>query len=132
MREFVERRLSFCACLLPAAHRRTCPGLVAVVSARMGAPPAERLVSPTAPFWSHKPWWCQPWSIVGTGLAVSAASWVLLQRWWITAPVVAAVLVWWWLFLVLVPAASAVEEGQLRAAGDGAEPCADDSSGLDL
>jgi hypothetical protein len=98
----------------------------------MGAPPAQLLVSPTVPFWSHKPWWCQPWSIVGTGLAVSAASWVLLQRWWITAPVVAAVLVWWWLFLVLVPAASAAVEGQLQAAGDGADPRADDAPGPDL
>ncbi len=97
----------------------------------MEAPPAQLLVSPTAPFWSHKPWWCQPWSIVGTGLAVSAASWVLLQRWWITAPVVAAVLVWWWLFLVLVPAASATEEQRLQATGGGADPGAEDASGLD-
>ena len=55
--------------------------------------------------WSLKPWWCQPWSIVLTGLAIPAASWGLLQRWWITAPAAAAVLLWWWLFLVLVPRA---------------------------
>ena len=32
-------------------------------------------------------------------------SWLLLHRWWVTAPVAAAVLLWWALFLVLVPAA---------------------------
>lgn len=97
----------------------------------MEAPPAQPLVPPTTPFWSHKPWWCQPWSIVGTGLAVSTASWVLLQRWWITAPVMAAVLVWWWLFLVLVPAASAAEEHQLQAADGGPDPGAEGAPGLD-
>ena len=55
--------------------------------------------------WSIKPWWCQPWSIVLTGVAVAAASWVLLQRVWITAVVLAAVALWWLVFLVLVPAA---------------------------
>lgn len=59
----------------------------------------------TLSLWSLKPWWCQPWSIVLTGLAIPAASWWLLQRWWITAPLAAAVLLWWWLFLVLVPRA---------------------------
>ena len=54
--------------------------------------------------WQLKPWWCQPWSIVLTGVAVVAASWVVWGFWWITAPLAAAVLVWWWLFLVLVPA----------------------------
>jgi len=55
--------------------------------------------------WSLKPWWCQPWSIVLTGFMVPAVTWLLLGRWWITAPVVVGVLVWWWLFLVAVPRA---------------------------
>ncbi|MFM7360617.1 MAG: DUF6737 family protein [Cyanobium sp.] len=54
--------------------------------------------------WSHKPWWCQPWSILLTGVALISGSWVVLRLWWITAPLTAAVLLWWWLFLVLVPA----------------------------
>ena len=60
----------------------------------------------TAPpdIWSHKPWWCQPWSILLTGVALVAFSWVLLRLWWITAPLTAGVLLWWWLFLVLAPA----------------------------
>ena len=57
------------------------------------------------PFWSLKPWWCQPWSILGTGVGISTASWFVLHRLWITLPVVAAVLAWWLLFLVLVPSA---------------------------
>ena len=61
--------------------------------------------------WSEKPWWCQPWSILLTGLAVTAGS-LLVHRWWITAPVAAAVLVWWWLFLVLVPRAYRQQSGE--------------------
>ncbi|MCP9887357.1 hypothetical protein KBY96_05330 [Cyanobium sp. ATX 6A2] len=55
--------------------------------------------------WTLKPWWCQPWSIVLTGLAVIVGSWLMLHRWWISAPAALAVLLWWWLFLVLAPAA---------------------------
>lgn len=73
-----------------------------------------------APFpesmWAIKPWWCQPWSIVLTGLAIPAGSWLLLHRLWITVPVAGVMLVWWLLFLVLVPAqyAAAVREGRLQ------------------
>ena len=56
-------------------------------------------------FWSLKPWWCQPWSILLTGVLVVAGSWFLLHLWWISAPVAVAVLAWWGLFLVVVPAA---------------------------
>ena len=60
-----------------------------------------------------KPWWCQPWSILLTGVVVVAGSWVLVQRWWITAPIAVVVLAWWLLFLVVVPAGYRAE---LRAA----------------
>lgn len=53
--------------------------------------------------WRLKPWWCQPWSILLTGCAVPAASWLLLHRWLITVPLAGLVLLWWWLFLVVVP-----------------------------
>jgi len=53
---------------------------------------------PQPPFWSLKPWWCQPWSILLTGVLVIAGSWVLLRLWWITAPVALGVLIWWGLF----------------------------------
>lgn len=53
--------------------------------------------------WELKPWWCQPWSIVLTGVAVPLASWLVLHRLWITLPVVGVIFVWWLLFLVVVP-----------------------------
>ena len=53
--------------------------------------------------WQLKPWWCQPWSIVLTGVAIPVGSWLLLHRLWITLPVVGAIALWWLLFLVLVP-----------------------------
>ena len=57
------------------------------------------------PFWSLKPWWCQPWSIVSTGMLVIVGSWAMLHRLWISLPLALGVLTWWLLFLVLVPAA---------------------------
>jgi hypothetical protein len=53
--------------------------------------------------WQTKPWWCQPWSIVLTGIVIPTVSWLLLHRLWITLPVVGVILVWWILFLKLVP-----------------------------
>jgi hypothetical protein len=59
--------------------------------------------------WEIKPWWCQPWSIVLTGIAAIAGSWFLLGRLWITIPGAGLVLLWWWLFLVIVPRAYRAE-----------------------
>jgi hypothetical protein len=53
--------------------------------------------------WQLKPWWCQPWSILLTGVLLIAGSWAWLHLWWVTVPVAAAVTLWWWLFLVLMP-----------------------------
>jgi len=63
-----------------------------------------------ASFWSLKPWWCQPWSILLTGMTAIGMSWWGLHRWWITLPLAAVVLVWWGLFLVLVPASAAAAD----------------------
>ena len=68
--------------------------------------------SSSSSLWQSKPWWCQPWTILLTGLAVIAVSWLLLHRWWISAPVALAVLLWWWLFLVVVPRAYRAELNQ--------------------
>lgn len=57
------------------------------------------------PFWSLKPPWCQPWSILLTGMVLVVASWLLLHIRWLTLAVAAVVLLWWVLFLLLVPAA---------------------------
>jgi hypothetical protein len=75
--------------------------------------------------WQSKPWWCQPWTILLTGIVVCAGAWLAsglllpdLQL-WISAAVALAVAAWWLLFLVLVPrawaAATAAEADQGRA-----------------
>ena len=53
--------------------------------------------------WTTKPWWCQPWSIVLTGVVITLSSWILFPHWWSTGLVAVVVLGWWTLFLVLVP-----------------------------
>jgi len=68
--------------------------------------------------WQIKPWWCQPWSIVLTGVAAILLSWLLLHRLWITLPVVLIISAWWVLFLGVVPVqyAAAVREASFDAA----------------
>ena len=76
--------------------------------------PQGQTLSEQPPFWSLKPWWCQPWSIISTGVLMVGGSWWLLHRLWISLPLALGVLAWWLLFLVLVPAAyrSAAEPNQ--------------------
>ena len=59
----------------------------------------------TPGLWSSKPWWCQPWSIVLTGILITGFSWLVLKTVWITIAVSAVILVWWLVFLVMAPAA---------------------------
>jgi hypothetical protein len=61
------------------------------------------------PFWSLKPWWCQPWTILLTGTIGIAGSWLLLQIWWLTTGVALVVVAWWVLFLLIVPNITPVE-----------------------
>ncbi|MCT0219475.1 hypothetical protein KQ304_10795 [Synechococcus sp. CS-1329] len=70
----------------------------------MSEPPGEPTPVPgEVSIWQLKPWWCQPWSILLTGVLLIAGSWLWLGLWWLTVPLAAAVLLWWWLFLVLMP-----------------------------
>jgi hypothetical protein len=62
-------------------------------------------LKPPATLWDQKPWWCQPWTIVLSGLIAIAGSWLLLQTIWITTLVFTAIALWWLLFLVIVPRA---------------------------
>ena len=55
--------------------------------------------------WSAKPWWCQPWSIVLTGIVVVAAGGWISHRPWVALVLSIPVGAWWILFLVLVPRA---------------------------
>ena len=62
-------------------------------------------------FWQKKPWWCQPWSILLTGVGVLVGGWWLTQRWWIVMGLGCPIVAWWWLFLVLAPRFAEQQEG---------------------
>lgn len=53
--------------------------------------------------WNHKPWWCQPWSILLTGLAIITSSWLLVKLIWVSVLVAIPILVWMGFFLILFP-----------------------------
>jgi membrane protein YdbS with pleckstrin-like domain len=53
--------------------------------------------------WHHKPWWCQPWSIILTTLTIISASWFLLHILWITILVAIPILTWMIFFVGIYP-----------------------------
>ncbi|MEB3827807.1 DUF6737 family protein [Phormidium sp. CCY1219] len=53
--------------------------------------------------WNYKPWWCQPWSILLTGVTAIAGSWLLLHKIWITILVALPILTWMGFFLLIWP-----------------------------
>ncbi len=57
---------------------------------------------PTSP-WSYKPWWCQPWSILLTGMALISGSWLVFKILWLTILISLPVLTWMGFFLLIWP-----------------------------
>lgn len=53
--------------------------------------------------WSYKPWWCQPWSILLTGVTLIAGSWLLFKTIWLTIVVAIPILSWMIFFLLIYP-----------------------------
>jgi hypothetical protein len=53
--------------------------------------------------WNYKPWWCQPWSILLTGVTLIASSWVLFKTFWLTSLIAIPVLTWMGFFLLIYP-----------------------------
>ena len=53
--------------------------------------------------WNYKPWWCQPWSIILTGISLIGGSWLLLLNVWITSFVAIPVLIWMIYFILIFP-----------------------------
>jgi hypothetical protein len=53
--------------------------------------------------WNHKPWWCQPWSILLTGIGIISTSWLLFKLIWVSVVVAIPILVWMGFFLILFP-----------------------------
>ncbi len=56
-----------------------------------------------ASVWTHKPWWCQPWSILLTGSLLIGGSWGLTRTIWLTVIVAIPVLTWMGFFLLVYP-----------------------------
>ena len=54
-------------------------------------------------FWSVKPYWCQPWSIISFGILVLISSWILFENLIISLIVGFFIVIWWILFLILAP-----------------------------
>ena len=57
--------------------------------------------------WDYKPGWCQPWSIVLTGISIVTGSWLLLHNLWLSLAVSLPIIAWWVYFLILYPKAFA-------------------------
>ncbi|MEM6611416.1 MAG: DUF6737 family protein [Cyanobacteria bacterium P01_C01_bin.72] len=57
--------------------------------------------------WDYKPSWCQPWSIILTGIAIVAGSWLVLHQVWLSVAVALLIVVWWVYFLLIYPKAFA-------------------------
>jgi hypothetical protein len=53
--------------------------------------------------WDYKPWWCQPWSILLTGITLIAGSWFLFKTFWITIIISIPLLIWMGFFLLIWP-----------------------------
>ncbi len=54
-------------------------------------------------YWDHKPWWCQPWSIIITGIIILILSWLISHIILINFLILIGVFCWWGLFLFLAP-----------------------------
>ena len=53
--------------------------------------------------WNYKPWWCQPWSIILTGITIITGSWLIFHNLWLSILVTMPIIVWWVYFLILYP-----------------------------
>ncbi|KOP27197.1 hypothetical protein AMR41_07605 [Hapalosiphon sp. MRB220] len=53
--------------------------------------------------WKFKPWWCQPWSILLTGVSLISGSWIIFKIAWLTVLIAIPVLTWMGFFLLIWP-----------------------------
>jgi hypothetical protein len=53
--------------------------------------------------WSLKPWWCQPWSILLTGLTLIGGSWFVFGNIWLSICTALPLSAWMGYFLILYP-----------------------------
>ncbi|MDJ1177768.1 hypothetical protein PJF56_02710 [Roseofilum sp. BLCC_M91] len=64
---------------------------------------SEPLPSKPVSVWHYKPWWCQPWSIILTGVTAIALSWLIFHRWWFSLIVSLPMLAWMGYFILIWP-----------------------------
>ncbi|OUL36950.1 hypothetical protein BV372_04745 [Nostoc sp. T09] len=57
---------------------------------------------PVSP-WNYKPWWCQPWSILLTGVTIISGSWLIFKTIWLTVLISIPILIWMGFFLLIWP-----------------------------
>ncbi|MBD2609886.1 hypothetical protein H6G94_01110 [Nostoc punctiforme FACHB-252] len=53
--------------------------------------------------WNYKPWWCQPWSILLTGVTLIVSSWLLFKTIWFTVLVFIPIASWMGFFILIWP-----------------------------
>ncbi|MEA5533601.1 DUF6737 family protein [Crocosphaera sp. XPORK-15E] len=53
--------------------------------------------------WDYKPWWCQPWSIILTGILLIVGLWLITKFLWLTLGLALVIMVWWGYFLLIYP-----------------------------
>jgi len=53
--------------------------------------------------WNYKPWWCQPWSILLTGILGIVTCWLITKNIWITTGLSIVIVAWWTYFLIFYP-----------------------------
>jgi len=54
-------------------------------------------------YWQEKPFWCQPWSIILTGLFIIITAFTFLHNIIIESLVSIFIIAWWYLFLFIAP-----------------------------
>lgn len=74
--------------------------------------------------WDYKPWWCQPWSIALTGIAIISGCGWFTRTAWITILVAVPIVVWMVYFLWIYPRL-VVQSGLLNQLASQPEQSAD-------
>ncbi len=54
-------------------------------------------------FWDQKPLWCQPWSVIFTGILITILGFVLIKIIILNLILSIFVVLWWFLFLYVAP-----------------------------
>ena len=54
-------------------------------------------------YWSSKPIWCKPWTILLTGLLIILSTYFFAPFVWVKLLVFIIISLWWYLFLILAP-----------------------------